>query len=122
MATQSFWRAAVLVGLMAASASRAQPVPGAHNFTAAAADDVTVAGLMDPPPWKATFPGEVEPERYYPEKAALAHVEGYATLQCQAALEGGAPHDCRVVEDTPEGWNFGETAVRVIAAKVNLPA
>jgi len=103
------------------SASHAQPAPGAHSFTAAAIDEVTVTGLADPPPWKATTQGEVEPPRYYPEKAARSKAEGYATLQCQAATGGGAPHDCRVVEESPEGWNFGETAVGVLARETSLP-
>jgi len=103
------------------TASHAQPAPEAHNFTAAGIDEITVVGVMNPPPWKPSRPGEAEPERYYPEKAALAKVEGYATLQCQVAPGGGTPHDCRVLEETPEGWSFGETATRVLASKVNAP-
>lgn len=50
--------------------------------------------------------------RYYPAAAARANISGRAVLDCLVQA-GGLLGDCKVVSETPLGWNFGEAALKM---------
>jgi protein TonB len=49
--------------------------------------------------------------RYYPERAQAERVEGVATLDCAVTQEGALK--CAVLTESPPGWGFGPTALRL---------
>jgi periplasmic protein TonB len=55
-----------------------------------------------------------ESDRYYPERAAKAHVSGVARLDCQVASTGDLS-GCKVVSESPTGFGFGQAALKMIA-------
>jgi TonB family protein len=50
--------------------------------------------------------------RYYPERATKEGIAGRAVIDCRLTAEGRAD-DCKVVSETPEGYGFGEAAVKM---------
>lgn len=81
----------LLVGLMAALATSGRAwAEGKSNWTQA--------------PTGADF------QRYYPKIAADREIPGRAILDCDVNAAGGLEH-CRVVEETPQGYGFGEAAL-----------
>lgn len=63
--------------------------------------------------WKDRPSGE-SVNRLYPEAAMKAGVGGKAKVRCTITVEGELK-DCAVVEETPEGFGFGEASVRLLA-------
>lgn len=49
----------------------------------------------------------------YPARAADAHVEGWAKVQCTVQTTGRLA-DCVVVAETPQGYGFGAAAVKTL--------
>ena len=49
---------------------------------------------------------------YYPAKAAKARIKGVAVLDCLAEPDGWVS-DCKLVQETPAGWDFGATALSI---------
>jgi hypothetical protein len=48
---------------------------------------------------------------FYPENARRQDIEGYALVAC--AMRSTRTLDCGVESETPEGWDFGESLVRL---------
>lgn len=48
----------------------------------------------------------------YPMAATLAGVSGSATVNCSASSDG-IIGDCVILEETPEGYGFGESAINI---------
>lgn len=47
--------------------------------------------------------------RYYPEAAVAQQVVGVVAMDCKVALDSTVA--CTVIEETPQGWNFGNAAL-----------
>lgn len=47
----------------------------------------------------------------YPRRAAKARVEGVAWLKCRV-IRGDRVRDCRVIDESPRGYGFGEAALK----------
>lgn len=52
------------------------------------------------------------PERYYPRAAQKASIEGAARVQCRLKPDGRMSA-CTWLEETPTGYDFGETAAKL---------
>jgi len=63
------------------------------------------------PDWTQT-PTGADFARYYPKTAADRSIPGRAILDCDVADAGALEH-CRVVEETPAGFKFGEAALNL---------
>lgn len=50
-------------------------------------------------------------ERYYPPRALERGQEGRVNLACVVAADGRI--SCTVTSESPEGWGFGEAAIRI---------
>lgn len=57
-------------------------------------------------------PGARQMTRFYPERAARLGVSGSATLSCLVSATG-AVRDCRVLDETPSDYRFGEAALKL---------
>lgn len=58
--------------------------------------------------------------RYYPARALARGETGQVVLNCRVDT-GGALH-CSVVSETPEGWGFGDAALRIAQDYRMVPA
>ena len=58
--------------------------------------------------------------RYYPARALARGETGSVLLNCRVDV-GGALH-CSVVSETPEGWGFGDAALRIAQDYRMVPA
>lgn len=58
--------------------------------------------------------------RYYPARALARGETGQVVLNCRVDV-AGALH-CAVVSETPEGWGFGEAALRIAQDYRMVPA
>lgn len=63
------------------------------------------------PTWLAK-PGADEMARFYPDRAARMEKTGDATISCQVTA-AGAVSPCRVVSETPDGYGFGQAALKL---------
>jgi TonB family protein len=63
------------------------------------------------PDWSQRPSGE-DVARYYPERAQRLEKEGRATILCRVDA-GGWLRDCRVVEESPPGLGFGDSALKL---------
>ena len=63
------------------------------------------------PDWTQS-PTGADFERYYPKSAAERSIPGRAILDCDISGAGALEH-CRVVEETPVGFEFGEAALKL---------
>jgi TonB family protein len=54
------------------------------------------------------------PDRYYPEVAQKAGVEGSAEVLCKIA-PGGGLEACQITAEEPKGCRFGEALVRMVS-------
>ena len=52
-------------------------------------------------------------ELYYPQYAHDHAVEGNAVIQCKVTAKGDGVEDCVAVEETPPGYCFGLSAVKM---------
>lgn len=68
-------------------------------------------GTITDPAWLRR-PSAAEFARYYPDKAALQEVTGRATLACEVEAGGGLV-GCKVVEDFPAGFGFGDAVLKM---------
>lgn len=77
---------------------------------------------VDPPPAPPTpgvitgaiwlqRPGARDFDRYYPDRARDRDQEGRVTLDCLVSADGRI--SCSVVNEDPQGWGFGEAALRI---------
>jgi TonB family protein len=71
------------------------------------------------PDWSRR-PTPAELASVYPERARRAHQDGQAVLHCRID-ENGVPRDCSVAVEQPEGWGFGEAAVRATRFMLMTP-
>ena len=62
------------------------------------------------PQWLAR-PGAREFARFYPARARDREKEGRVTLDCIVAANGAI--GCRVAREAPEGWGFGDAALKI---------
>jgi hypothetical protein len=58
------------------------------------------------------LPSNEDLQRYYPPEAKLKRIEGRATISCAVNLVGHLK-DCHQLSDTPQGFGFGDAAVRM---------
>jgi len=58
--------------------------------------------------------------RYYPGRALERGKTGEVQLECRVGVEGRL--SCRIVSVTPDGWGFGEAALRIAAEHQMAPA
>lgn len=63
------------------------------------------------PDW-ARLPDARDLERFYPPRAREQEVEGRSTIRCSVTAQGTLV-DCSVVSESPDGYGFGEAAVRM---------
>lgn len=63
------------------------------------------------PAWVAK-PGADEMARFYPDKAMRLSKTGDAAIACQVTA-AGAVSPCRVVSETPDGYGFGDAALKL---------
>ena len=72
----------------------------------------------DPQIPEETTPRWVKPPRPtvfdYPLQALNDNVSGYAAVEC-TVTRGGHPTNCQVLEELPEGYGFGPSAVRIVS-------
>lgn len=59
--------------------------------------------------------------RYYPERAHKEGLAGRAVIDCRLTAEGRAV-DCKTVSETPEGYGFGEAAVKLSVTFAFVPS
>lgn len=57
-------------------------------------------------------PGAKEFARVFPEEALRKEIGGAATLDCRVAANGSV-NSCRVVDESPVGYNFGSAAIKL---------
>lgn len=58
--------------------------------------------------------------RYYPQRALARGAEGWVVLDCIVGVTGAL--NCAVVSEAPEGWGFGEAALRIARDHNMVPA
>lgn len=106
--------AAAFAGLLAgqaAGAALAPPKVPRHGVDFQVISGYTIEGAVHPLTPPPPAPGQPPLLRYYPERAQAEHVEGRAVLACTDVDAERHPTGCRVVDETPENYGFGETAL-----------
>lgn len=68
-----------------------------------------------PPSWASPV-DPAETVNLTPPFASALGISGQATIRCQAPADG-PPVDCIIVSETPEGFGFGEAALRGISVR-----
>lgn len=61
----------------------------------------------------AKRPSREDMARFYPERATREGVGGDVSLAC-AVVKGGALSGCKVSIETPQGYGFGEAALKLV--------
>lgn len=90
--------ALIVILLQAAAPQDAEPaMPAAREIT-------------DPDWRRVENPGN--PLRFYPKQAQDLSVEGAATISCVVDADGRL-QDCKVLDETPAGYGFGDAALRM---------
>ncbi|HEY1752209.1 MAG TPA: energy transducer TonB [Caulobacteraceae bacterium] len=92
--------------------ARGAASPIVFRFTAdppAVTPDVFASPVVIDPDWAAYVP-PINP--VYPKAAFRAGVSGRATLSCLVSAEGRL-QDCKVIEQTPPGYDFGDAALKL---------
>ena len=111
------WQAlsgAAVVFAVGGHCARADPLP----VDLSSAPAIPVAPELVPPrhcPGPPPTPGDAKskgPARYYPERAMRANLSGKVVMDC-LVLTGGTLADCKLVSETPEGYGFGESALKM---------
>ncbi len=82
--------------------------PGGTGTGQTKAQGLAVIGNPD---W-VRKPGAKEFQRVYPEDALRRGRGGAATLDCRVAADGTV-NSCRVVDESPAGWEFGSAAIKL---------
>lgn len=84
----------------------------------------TLIGAADPGPPVISDPRWVQRPRdlarYYPRRAVQMNMQGQALLDCIVETTGALR--CTVVSETPEGWGFGQAALRIARDYRMVPA
>jgi protein TonB len=93
---------------VAFSVLAAAPAP-AHQASVADEQPITPGREISDPVWRST-PTAREMSRYYPGRAMGHEKIGVAVVQCTADAKG-ALSACRLVCETPTGWEFGSAAL-----------
>jgi protein TonB len=57
-------------------------------------------------------PGAAQFEKVFPKSALDKNIAGAATLDCRVAADGTV-NSCRVVDESPVGYNFGSAAMKL---------
>lgn len=78
--------------------------------------ELDATGAITNPDWAAR--GSVG--RVYPERAVRARVSGEARLRCRVET-GGRLSQCKVVSESPQGFGFGQAALRLAQAHLIRP-
>jgi len=58
--------------------------------------------------------------RFYPARARSLGIEGEVTLDCVVSTQGAL--GCVVARETPPGWGFGDSAIRIAREHRMVPA
>jgi protein TonB len=90
----------IIAVILAASASGAMAQEGP-----------AAARTIENPQWLRR-PNRGEIVMAYPYKAELAAITGGATLKCSVTADG-APTDCKVLNETARGFDFGKGALKL---------
>jgi protein TonB len=69
-----------------------------------------VAAVITDPHW-IKRPNGRDFERYYPSRALEREKEGKVVLNCVVQANGSI--SCSVSEESPEGWGFGDAAIKI---------
>jgi TonB family protein len=77
----------------------APPPPPAH------------AAVISNPDW-IRIPSGDDVNRYYPDRATRFNMAGSAKMSC-VVTASGTLSDCSVVSETPEGYGFGDAALKM---------
>ncbi len=88
------------------------PGPAISTTTVGATTGTLVAPaphIVDPH-WLSR-PGAREFDRFYPPRARERGKEGRVTLDCVVGATGAIA--CRVARESPEGWGFGDAALKI---------
>lgn len=64
------------------------------------------------PTW-VTQPTDAVTIKYYPQAAAALRTKGKALIQCKVSLDGNVSA-CLIKSEFPDGYGFGEAAVRMM--------
>jgi protein TonB len=75
--------------------------------------------IITRPDW-ARIPSASQISRLYPKRAAREKVQGRVVLRCQVT-KAGALTECRVLSETPEGYGFGDAALKLSKMFVMRP-
>jgi hypothetical protein len=67
----------------------------------------------------ATWLSQSSQDAYYPADALRANVGGRATVRCNANGDGHLS-SCRVLDETPRGYGFGDATVRMYQTGLRL--
>jgi TonB family protein len=100
---KTFCGAATVLALVFASAALAQS-PEPSPFDTRLAPQAPVSIPYTPPV-----------SAYYPDRAQRMNISGSVLIDCAADAQGGLS-DCKVLSETPEGWDFGLAALRAARA------
>jgi protein TonB len=74
---------------------------------------VAVFAAESPAPSKRAVPEYIGPAAVYPDRAQQARVSGTVALRVTTD-EGGFVKNVRVSRETPEGYGFGDAAVKAV--------
>lgn len=97
------WRNLALAGLLMWSAPALAQVP--------AGEANSQPHVITNPDWRTRPTGEAL-ARFYPDRAQRANIDGYATISCTVTAAGRLS-PCRVVSEGPEGYGFGQAALKL---------
>lgn len=101
--------AAIASDATAASDVCAIPAEGAGNMPA---DVARATREMTNPQW-LTVPDASTLARLYPPKAIRRNVSGSALVECRVQLDQTLT-DCKVLEETPPGYGFGQATIQFL--------
>ena len=85
--------------------------PSTSNAGTAVEPTPTRVAVITSPNW-IKKPGPRQFERVFPEVAIRKGIGGAATLDCRVAADGSV-NSCRVVDESPVGYNFGSAAIKL---------
>jgi protein TonB len=87
------------------------PAQPAEPTRPSVAEQPQVPPVITNPNWSARPSGE-DMARYYPERAQRLEQAGRVALQCRV-MANGSVAGCSVLSETPEGFGFGEAALKL---------
>jgi len=84
----------------------------ASSSVAMAQERPAAARTIENPQWLAR-PNRGQIVMAYPYKAELAGITGGAMLRCSVTADG-TPTDCKVLNETARGFDFGKNALKLV--------